>query len=98
GPTGRGNPEQPPHGYEENHAFRVPGAAAENRSIADHRSGTTVRIDSPELAAREKPEAGTVWRPEGCGSPFGAGQRSRVRRIERVQPDLRRRSKDAGRN
>jgi hypothetical protein len=74
-------------GSKENHAVAVPSAAAAIGSIAENLYHAAGSVDLLQFAVGEEAEEFAVGRPEGKVSAFGAGEKLRLRGIERANEE-----------
>src|SRR4029077_21129047 len=77
-------------GREDNVAVAIPRAAFAGRSVADRLWSTDGCVDSPQLALREERDEPVIRRPEGKRRVVGPRQRLIAKRVETMDPELRR--------
>src|SRR5437762_1540524 len=75
---------------EDDHAVAIPRASTRRRGVAEDLGWASRQCDLLELALGEEPQVSAIRRPERERRVVGAGDRPRVERIDRSNPEARR--------
>src|ERR1017187_3731571 len=73
---------------EQNIAAGTPGAAASGQGVAEDLDRPSRTVDLFQLGIGKESDEPAVRRPEGIVGSIGAGESSRLRGVERADPDL----------